>query len=83
MLADHPSKITVGAVLRLLEGKLFVVVESSESELVNNTIDFCLNENVWQKINASICNIVDSITLEDLAEHYVIINGNWSPMFYI
>jgi len=81
-LADHPSKITVGAVLRLLEGKLFIA-ESSENELVNNTIDYCLNENVWEKINASICSIVDSITLEDLVERYKTLHGNLSPMFYI
>lgn len=82
-LSDHPSRITVGAVLRLLEGKLFIVAESSENELVNNTIEYCLNENVWEKINASVCSIVDSITLEDLVERYKILHGNLSPMFYI
>lgn len=82
-LADHPSKITVGAVLRLLEGKLFIVAESSENELGKNTIAYCLNENVWEKINASICSIVESITLQYLAESYKKLNGNLPPMFYI
>jgi len=82
-LAHHPSKITVGAILRLLEGKLFSVAESSENELGKNTIDYCLNENVWEIINASICNVVESITLEDLVESYKTLNGNLSPMFYI
>ena len=30
VLADYPSKVTVGAVLRILEGKLFTVDDSSE-----------------------------------------------------
>jgi Rrf2 family protein len=82
-LADHPSKITVGAILRLLEGKLFSVDDSTENQTNNNTIEYCLSENVWEKINASICSIVDSITLEDLVERYKILNGSISPMFYI
>ncbi|MDD3365035.1 MAG: Rrf2 family transcriptional regulator [Syntrophomonas sp.] len=82
-LAYSPSKITVGAVLRLLEGKLFSVAESSENEIVNNTIEYCLSENVWEKINASICSIVDSITLEDLVDRYKTMNGSISRMFYI
>ncbi len=82
-LADSPSKITVGAVLRLLEGKLFSVAESSDKEVVNSTIEYCLSENVWEKINASICSIVDSITLEDLVDRYKTMNGSISRMFYI
>jgi Rrf2 family protein len=83
VLAAHPSKITVGAVLRILEGKLFSVAESSENEIAYSTIEYCLNQNVWEKINASICSIVDSITLEDLVERYKTMNGSIARMFYI
>jgi len=82
-LADDPARITVGAVLRILEGKLFVVAEPSENEIVNNTIDYCLTENVWEKINASICSVVDSVTLDDLVSRYKVINGSLAHMFYI
>jgi len=81
-LADHPSKITVGAVLRLLEGKLFTVAQTSENEMANS-IEYCLDMDVWEKINASICKVVDSITLEDLVDRYQTFNGNAARMFYI
>lgn len=83
VLADHPSKITVGAVLRILEGKLFIVEDSSDKEGNNSSIEYCLAVNVWEKINANICSIVDSITLEDLVERYRAMNGSMSRMFYI
>lgn len=82
-LSDHPSQISVGDVLRILEGKLFTVAESSENQTDNGTIEYCLSVNVWEKINASICSVVDSITLEDLVERYKLLTGTISPMFYI
>jgi len=42
-----------------------------------------VDENVWEKINAGICTIVESITLEELGESYKTLNRNLSPMFYI
>jgi Rrf2 family protein len=82
-LSDDPSKITVGSILRVLEGKLFVVDENSEANIANSTIEYCLSENVWEKINASICSIVDSITLGDLVDRYKTMNGSLSRMFFI
>jgi Rrf2 family protein len=82
-LADDPAKITVGAILRVLEGKLFVVDENSEDQIANSTIEYCISVNVWEKINASICSIVDSISLDDLVDHYKTLNGSLSRMFYI
>jgi Rrf2 family cysteine metabolism transcriptional repressor len=82
-LVAHPAQITVGAVLRLLEGKLFTASEVSIPESEPSTIEYCLSVNVWEKINASICSIVDSITLEDLVESYHNLHEYKSPMFYI
>jgi len=82
-LADDPRKITVGVILRVLEGKLFNVEEPSENEIANNTIEYCLSVHVWEKINASICSIVDSITLDELVERYKYLNGSLARMFYI
>lgn len=82
-LSNHPSKVTVGAVLRLLEGKLFSAPEFAEDNIATASLEYCLAVNVWEKINASICTIVDSITLEDLAESYKILNNNRVPMYYI
>lgn len=82
-LADRPAQVTVGAILRLLEGKLFTASEVSSPENEPSTIEYCLAINVWEKINASIGSIVDSITLEDLVESYHNLHDHKSPMFYI
>lgn len=81
-LSDDPSKITVGMVLRILEGDLSVVADE-EGEDHKSTIQHCLNVNVWQKINKSIDDVIDSITLEDLANEYRAMGDANTIMFYI
>ncbi|MEA4828081.1 RrF2 family transcriptional regulator [Clostridium sp. JNZ J1-5] len=79
MLGGELRDITVGNILRALEGDIHIV---SDEEEVTSSMDKCIQNNVWQKLNESIDKIVDSITLEDLAWEYGKIN-NESYMFYI
>lgn len=82
ILAEKPSAIKVGAILRTLEGNLEVVDEdkaSDDSESAN--AQSCIRRCVWDKLNASIDEVVDSITLQDLIEDYK--GYNEYPMFYI
>jgi len=78
-----PSRITVGSILRALEGDLSVTSQNTEETLPGNSMEYCIKTNVWEKLNESINNLVDSITLEDLAIEYKKLNDNWSLMFYI
>lgn len=63
----NPEEISVGDILRALEGDLNPVdcitvnedIQCTESEL-------CVTKFVWKKISDSINNVVDNITLEDL-----------------
>ncbi|HHV99117.1 MAG TPA: Rrf2 family transcriptional regulator [Clostridiaceae bacterium] len=84
VLADHPSNIKVGTILRCLEGDLLVVdpdsVDDNSSEY---TIQKCIKVNVWDKINESIEKVVDSLTLEDLVNDYKKMNDKYFPMYYI
>ncbi|MEA4924571.1 MAG: RrF2 family transcriptional regulator [Syntrophomonadaceae bacterium] len=82
ILADSPSRITVGNILRALEGKLSITGEHNDIE-AKNQIEYCLKTNVWDAINNSINTVVDSITLEDLVVEYKKLSGNLSNMFYI
>lgn len=66
-LSDSMSKITVGDILRALEGDLLVV---QEEEAEKDIMDRCIQKNLWDKLNNSINSIVDSITLEDLVYEY-------------
>jgi len=84
VLADHPSNIKVGTILRCLEGDLLVVNEDLEDDTSSEyTIQKCIKVNVWDKINESIEKVVDSLTLEDLANDYKKMNNKYAPMYYI
>lgn len=82
VLADSPSRISVGSILRALEGNLTVTGDNEDIE-AKNQIEYCLRINVWDLINSNINTVVDSITLEDLMVEHKKLAGNMSSMFYI
>lgn len=84
ILADAPSDITVGRILRALEGPLSVIDENAESSDGNETsIQKCIKEMVWDKMNEALNELADSITLEDLVDRYWKMTGAEDTMFYI
>lgn len=82
VLGDSANRITVGQILRSLEGNLIVADDKAEDEALNS-VEFCLRKQVWEKINESINKVVDSITLEDLVVDFGKMHGNMSLMYYI
>lgn len=82
-LADRPENITVGKILRALEGKLSVIDEKSIEEKTNDRIEECIREKVWNTINESIDNVVDKITLEKLMNEYNKMTEQEVNMYYI
>ena len=81
ILGDEPKNITVGTVLRTLEGDLSVVDESNYNN--NDSMQYCIKKNVWDKMNSSINKVLDSVTLDDLVVEYKRLNGLDSYMYYI
>lgn len=66
-LSRSPDRISVGDILRALEGDLnpvdcILVNEEKECE----ASDSCVTKFVWKKISDSINDVVDHITLEDI-----------------
>jgi Rrf2 family transcriptional regulator, cysteine metabolism repressor len=82
-LADKPASISVGAVLRALEGNLSIIDEKSLEEKTNDKIEDCIREQVWNTINSSINDVVDSINLEDLMNEYKKMANKQADMYYI
>jgi Rrf2 family cysteine metabolism transcriptional repressor len=82
VLSDKPSNIKVGTILRALEGDL-IITDEDENENLLGSIPFCIKNIVWDKLNENINAIVDSITLEDLAENYKNLNSAEMSMYYI
>jgi Rrf2 family transcriptional regulator, cysteine metabolism repressor len=82
-LADKPASISVGAVLRALEGNLSIIDEKSLEEKTNDKIEDCIREQVWNTINSSINDVVDNINLEDLMNEYKKMANKQADMYYI
>ncbi len=83
-LADAPSRITVGSVLRALEGNISIVnsLSKEDSEQLNN-LERCIRTTLWTRIDDSISDIIDSVTLEDLAEESMKMDSKDHLMYYI
>jgi len=70
-LGTSADKISVGDILRALEGSLAPVecVAENRSEHCSK-YDCCVTKGVWEKIRDSINTVIDSTTLESLVEEY-------------
>ncbi|MDR5658096.1 Rrf2 family transcriptional regulator [Serpentinicella sp. ANB-PHB4] len=71
MLAHSPQNITVGDIIRTLEGPLApsdCVIEDDTSGCDRK--DCCITRTVWTKIRDSISDVIDAITLQDMLDDY-------------
>ncbi len=79
VLDSESEDITVGMILRALEGDLSVV--PSEDVINTNRIESYIRSNIWQKVDEKVFSFIDSITLKDILDDYL--NMDPSPMYYI
>ncbi len=70
ILAKAPSMISVGEILRALEGNLDPVdcAEIVGGETTCNASDICVTKYVWKRISDSINSAVDNLMLSELVE---------------
>lgn len=67
VLARNPAEITVGDVIRALEGPIAPVYCVNEEEPGNcDEADYCITRTVWARIRDSITEVMDSISLADM-----------------
>ena len=69
LLSRSPSEITVGEVLRTLEGELAVVDCLMEEDACHKACS-CPTRVVWKKLRDGLNEIVDGITLQDMLDDY-------------
>lgn len=75
LLNKEPGEITVGGIIRALEGPLApadCVLEEKDS---CGNIENCVTHFVWQRIYDGLNDVVDSITLQDMLDEYDKKNG--------
>ncbi len=70
MLARPPSEITIGQLLRLLEGPVFMAdcIEDADACVRSGQ---CPSRLVWGRLTDCINRVLDSITLQDMLEDQV------------
>lgn len=83
MLVDSPNKITVGEVIRALEGDIAPSDCVMEDNDVCDRQDKCVTKSVWIKIRDSINEVIDSINLQDMVEDYIELNEDNEYMYFI
>ena len=64
-LAKPVSDISVGDILRALEGEM-VIVDCPENETQCAKFDCCVTKYVWKRINNSINETINSMTMEEI-----------------
>ncbi|CRZ34819.1 BadM/Rrf2 family transcriptional regulator [Herbinix hemicellulosilytica] len=79
VLAYDADEITVGMILRALEGDLSVV--PMEDEVITNPIESFIRESIWNKIDERVFSFIDEYTLKDIIEDYM--ERDPAPMYYI
>ena len=83
-LGESPEKITVGDILRALEGSMApveCVAENHASEC--ERYDCCVTKGIWLKIRDSINAVIDSTTLQNLVDDYKSSIGKDDSMYFI
>lgn len=66
-LTKKPEEYTVGMILRLTEGSLAITTCTQDEQNLCERYGCCTTVKVWEKINNAISDVVDNITIADLA----------------
>ncbi|SDC64820.1 MULTISPECIES: RrF2 family transcriptional regulator [unclassified Candidatus Frackibacter] len=72
LLAKEPPEITIGDIIRALEGPIApsdCVAEDVEKDCEN--IEECITRLIWKQLQESINEVLDSISLEDLRQEAI------------
>lgn len=78
-LSSAAEDITVGMILRALEGDLSVI--PMEDGAVSNRIESYIRDNIWNVIDEKVFTFVDKVTLKDITDDYL--KEDSCPMYYI
>jgi|SRR5579863_2016798 len=68
-LSRHPSQISMGEIVRVLEGPISPMICATEGEMTQicGFLDACKTKYLWAKVRDAIANTLDMMTLDELA----------------
>jgi len=67
-LNRHPTQITMGEILRVLEGPIAPMICATEGEMTQicGFLDSCRIKHLWAKVRDAVAHTIDTMTLADL-----------------
>ncbi len=82
-LAKHPAKITLGEVIRFVDGPVEPIACVSKESLYKGCKDIynCVFRDIWTRVTEATADIVDSVTFEDLVNMFLT-RTNRNPVDY-
>lgn len=85
VLGKEPEKVTVGEIIRVLEGPIAPVdCVSQEDPDCCAKADHCITRTIWERVRDSINEVLDGITLADMLEDAAKMDAERSLyMYYI
>jgi Rrf2 family cysteine metabolism transcriptional repressor len=81
LLAKEPDKITVGEVVRFIDGPIEPISCAKERYSNCGDINKCVFQNIWQKVSSATAYIIDNVTFKDLIGQ--IDSKQKAPAYYI
>jgi Rrf2 family transcriptional regulator, cysteine metabolism repressor len=66
LLSKAPSEITIGDVVRIIEGPIEPIACVKENYTGCVDINGCVFRNIWQRVYQATSDIIDQVTFEDL-----------------
>lgn len=81
IIGRNPKEISILNILEVLEGDLSIVDDVSTNS--DNIIAKCIKENLWDKINLDIINLLSSKSLKDMVDEYERMQRTTSPNYCI
>lgn len=83
MLARDPAEITVGDVVRALEGPIAPVECVGEVDSPCLRADKCVSRNLWARLRDKMNEVLDATTLADMCQEVEALNNSDNYMYFI
>lgn len=80
-LVKSPAAVTLGDIVRALEGPLDVVSCTRDEDCSRTSV--CVTMEIWREVREAIEGVLDSVTLEDMVRRHRALNIGAAPDYII
>lgn len=82
-LSEPAGQILIGPVLEVLEGSHSILKDLQQDEEAPGPIERAVRQRLWKPVDEAVAGILDTTTLEDLAEEARRLDAATQPMYFI